>query len=318
MSIYCIFVRRTIRCVTLLAALAVTWGGTALADDAPYASIVVFGDSLEDPGNAFVLTGQIATQPFDPIPSAAYAIGGHHFSNGPTWVEELGRILGLKRSTGPAYRDPRVASNYAVGGSRARDVVSSMTSSRQVADYLSYVNGEARADSLYVFAFGGNDVRDALENPGNAVDIVGQAAAAIANNLLALCEAGAEEIIVANVANLGVTPAIQSIGEPAVSFATYLSWTLNSLVQQSIGGYVQPNCSNAHFQTLDLFTVSTTIVAYPIGFGFDDALPCLDFFTNEEAICDYPDRKFFWDAIHPTRAGHEILAQEALSLIDTL
>jgi thermolabile hemolysin len=30
-----------------------------------------------------------------------------------------------------------------------------------------------------------------------------------------------------------------------------------------------------------------------------------------EAVCHHPDRYLFWDAIHPTRAGHELIADAA-------
>ncbi len=317
MTMHSNFVRRATVTLAALATLVVALNGTALAGESPYRSIVVFGDSLEDPGNAFVLTGQIATQPFAPIPASAYAVGGHHFSNGRTWVEQLGRHIGLQRSTGPAFRDPAVASNYAIGGSRARDVATSPSASQQVGAYLAYTGGTASADALYVVGFGGNDIRDALEDPANAATIVGQAAAAMAGHLKTLCEAGAEDFLIANVPNLGVTPAIRAVGDPAVGFATLLSWNLNGLVQAYIAGLVQPACPEARFMTLDLFALSSAVVAYPEGFGFADAQPCLAFGTTGGAICAYPNGKFFWDAIHPTRAGHALLAEEALSLIGT-
>lgn len=310
-------IRRVTVTLAALGALVVALGGTARASESPYGSIVVFGDSLEDPGNAFVLTGEIATQPFAPIPSAAYAVGGHHFSNGRTWVEQLGREMGLLRSTGPAFRDPAAASNYAIGGSRARDVATSPTAGQQVGAYLAYTGGTASSDALYVVGFGGNDIRDALEDPTHALTIVGQAAATMAGHLKTLCEAGAEDFLIANVPNLGVTPAIRAVGDPAVGFATLLSWNLNGLVQAYIAGMVQPACPDARFMTLDLFGLSSAVVAYPGGFGFVDAQPCLAFGTIGGAICADPNGKFFWDAIHPTRAGHALLAEEALSLIGT-
>ena len=59
-----------------------------------YDGVMVFGTSLSDPGNAFVLWGEASTPPdyqLDPllIPSAPYAKGGHHFTDGRTWVEQL-------------------------------------------------------------------------------------------------------------------------------------------------------------------------------------------------------------------------------------
>src|SRR2546421_6579938 len=52
----------------------------------PFTGIVAFGDSLSDAGNVFLRTGGT-------IPAPPY--GGGHFSNGPTWVEDLSVDLGL-------------------------------------------------------------------------------------------------------------------------------------------------------------------------------------------------------------------------------
>src|SRR5436309_11003423 len=65
-----------------------------------FSGIVVFGTSLSDPGNAFALVGDASTPPdfmLNPflIPSAPYARGGHHFSNGATWIEQFARSIGL-------------------------------------------------------------------------------------------------------------------------------------------------------------------------------------------------------------------------------
>ena len=61
------------------------------------------GDSLSDPGNAFALTGEQSVPPYDTldpflVPSAPYARGGHHLSNGATWVEQLGKTLKVNKS----------------------------------------------------------------------------------------------------------------------------------------------------------------------------------------------------------------------------
>ena len=50
---------------------------------------IVFGDSLCDAGNTFAATGEASRPPFLSVPAAPYSIGGHHFSNGSTWVELL-------------------------------------------------------------------------------------------------------------------------------------------------------------------------------------------------------------------------------------
>jgi phospholipase/lecithinase/hemolysin len=90
-------------------------------------AIVVFGDSLSDSGNGFALVKTNATPPdfgLNPllIPSAPYARGGHHLTNGKTWIEELAGSLGAQRDVLPAFAsaDPH-AMNFAIGTARARD-----------------------------------------------------------------------------------------------------------------------------------------------------------------------------------------------------
>src|SRR4051795_2458754 len=104
--------------VSLLAVVTATVHTTGRA---PFDRIVAFGASLSDPGNAFALRGGTNTPPdylLDPllVPSAPYARGGHHFSNGATWVEQLGQSLALAGSVRPAFDSASAhATNYAVG-----------------------------------------------------------------------------------------------------------------------------------------------------------------------------------------------------------
>src|SRR5262249_29735067 len=79
---------------------------------------VVFGDSLTDPGNAFLILGVISTPPFSLVPSAPYA--SHTFSNGPVWAQQLANSLQSPDSGAPALASPGVFTNYAVGAARAR------------------------------------------------------------------------------------------------------------------------------------------------------------------------------------------------------
>lgn len=300
--------------------MTLAFNATALAQHQPFERIVAFGDSLMDPGNAFVFTGELATPPFEPVPSAAYAIGGHHFSNGRTWVELLGQSMGLQKSTGPAALNPAQFFNYAIGGSRARAGASGVSAYQQLAQFFAITGGGAPADALYVFGFGGNDVRDALQlgPAGGGPAVIGAAITAVADNLLSLCTAGARHILVASVANLGTTPFAQGVGEPAITGARVLSAGLNAGVQASIAAFLQPQCPATRFYTLDVFGLSTEVFAAPESFGFVDAQACLTFGVTDRPLCSQPNRKFFWDAIHPTEAGHAVLAAAAARLLQDL
>ena len=68
--------------------------------------IIIFGDSLSDPGNFFHQRGETVKAPFEPIPDAPYSIGGNHFSNGATWVEQLAEKLNLDPGANPAVINP--------------------------------------------------------------------------------------------------------------------------------------------------------------------------------------------------------------------
>src|SRR5687768_157025 len=99
---------------------------TAFAQGAP-SQVVVFGDSVSDPGNGFSFVKTSATPPDYMlnallIPSVPYARGGHHLTNGSTWIEQLAGALGAERSVLPAFvgANPH-AMNFAIGTARARD-----------------------------------------------------------------------------------------------------------------------------------------------------------------------------------------------------
>jgi hypothetical protein len=107
-----------------------------------FSGIVVFGTSLSDPGNAFVLVGDANTPPdfmLSPllIPSAPYARGGHHFSNGATWVEQYARSVGLGDSVKGGVGDDRPGGHQLRGGRRqAYDDGINVNLTRQVDTFL--------------------------------------------------------------------------------------------------------------------------------------------------------------------------------------
>jgi phospholipase/lecithinase/hemolysin len=152
---------------TLMALLALAFAAPASAARAPFDQIVVFGTSLSDSGNGFVLTGQNNTPPdylqdIFMVPGAPYARGGHHLSNGATWIEQFARPLGLAGSVRPAFRGSSGATNYAVDAARAYDDGINVNLADQVGRFLQDVGNVAPSDALYVIEMGSNDVRDAL------------------------------------------------------------------------------------------------------------------------------------------------------------
>lgn len=288
--------------------------------------LVIFGDSLSDPGNHFVQFGMASHQPFEVVPDWPYAIGGHHFSNGATWAEQLTRALSTPNSGAPALRAPGVFTNYAVGRARARqctDVPAACPGGEypfSVVDLKFEVDrclvdsaGTASPDAVYVIWIGNNDLQDALAaaqaDPtlATSVAIIHAAIGSEAAAIQSLYAAGARTFLVPAVANFALTPAVRALGPAAQYAAAMFAGAYN-------GGLAQMESQlgalpGIHFITFDTNTFLGRIEADPAAFGLANAMdPCLTFGVVGNAICASPEEYLFWDGIHPTRRGHSLLA----------
>lgn len=293
-----------------------------------YDRIVVFGTSLSDSGNGFALVGGTATPPdyqVDPllIPSVPYARGGHHLTNGATWVEQFARPLGLAGSVRPALRgsSPR-ATNYAVGAARARDDGMNFNLSDQVNTFLQEFGGIAPSGALYVIEMGGNDIRDALVafSQGQDAGAILQAAVlSIAQNIGTLYAAGARNFLIWTAPDVGLTPALRALDSvtPGVAaLATQFTVAFNTGLD---GALVQlAPMPGIQIARLDAFQLIHAIVANPSGFGLTDVTSACITPGVPPFTCQTPDEFLFWDGIHPTSAVHGIIAQEAVSLLALL
>lgn len=288
-----------------------------------FSGIVVFGTSLSDSGNAFALRGEQSTPPdftLDPllVPSAPYAKGGHHFSNGATWIEQFARSVGLGGSVRPAFAttDSR-ATNYAVGGARAYEDGINVNLTQQVSAFLQRSGGVAPSDALYVIEMGSNDIRNAFvvyAGGGDGSPILGAALTSIAVNIQRLYAAGSREFLVWVAPNVALTPAIRTLGSAAGELATFLTQAFNgslawALTQLSAG------LPGASFARLDAYQILNAIVANPAAFDLTTVTTACLTPNVAPFTCKDADKFLFWDGIHPTKAGHAILAQETANVL---
>jgi phospholipase/lecithinase/hemolysin len=309
----------------LVACFALLVGGPAGAlAQTPYSGIVVFGTSLSDSGNAYTLRGGTNTPPdylLDPllVPSAPYAKGGHHFSNGATWVEQFARSRGLAGSVQPAFRSASGrATNFAVGGARAWSDGKNVNLSDQVDAFLQSTGGTASPDALYVIEMGGNDVRDALAAyPVNHAIIIQQALASIGSNIVRLYGAGARQFLVWNAPNPALTPALRrlaSVNPNVALLATFLTQSFNANLSNVVAQL--SGLPGATIDRLDAYTLLNDIVGDGDRFGLSDVVDACVTPNVAPFACTSPDEYLFWDGIHPTTAVHGIIAQVAASVLD--
>jgi phospholipase/lecithinase/hemolysin len=308
-----------LKSAALTAVLTLVLMASDWAEAITFKRIVVFGGSVSDSGNAFALTGIQSKPPYDQldaflIPTGPYSVGGHHSSNGATWIEQFARPLGLSRYVQPAFQgaSPQ-AGNYAVAGARARDAIETVDFPEQVAAFLKDVHNKAPSDALYVIDFGGNDVRDALTagDPG----ILADALDVLADNVATLYAAGARKFLFLTVANIGVLPSVRILDalvpQDVASAATALTVGFNTALNFVIGSLP----ADTEVAVLDVFQTVEEMIANPPAFGLTEVEDACITPNVRPFSCKRPDRFLFWDGIHPTKAVHAIFAAEAADIL---
>lgn len=300
--------------------------------DKDYEQLVIFGDSLSDPGNAFALTGNLLTPPYASldallIPDAPYAIGKGRFSNGRTWIEQLARKLETKSSAKPAYAVTargRMGNNFAIGGARARTFGSGFDLSDQVSFYLSRSTNEVSDQTLYVVAIGGNDVRDALgvfeldPSGASSTAVITDAIVAIGDNIAALYTSGARDFFIANAPDISFTPAVRTLdaASPGTAFvASLISSQFNSALDQLIG-QLESQLPGISISLLNLQTLISSVAASPRDFRLKNVTDACIMPNQPPFSCRKANRYLFWDGIHPTKAGHRIFARSAYKALN--
>ena len=161
---------------------------------------------------------------------------------------------------------------------------------------------------MYVVEMGGNDIRFALAFAaagGDPADIIGAAVEAVVINIGRLYEAGARKFLVWHVSNVARTPAIQALGAEGPAMGLSLAYN------QSLKGFldvlpaIMPGIEIVQF---DAFAGVEKIVNHPRRFGLANVTNACIQPNVPPFRCRKPDDYLFWDGIHPTRAGHRIIA----------
>jgi phospholipase/lecithinase/hemolysin len=315
---------RTTALFVAAAVLAVASVTVSAGAQAPFERIVVFGTSLSDSGNAFALRGGTSTAPdydLDPllVPSAPYARGGLHFSNGATWIEQFARSRGLAGSARPALlAEDTLATNYAVAAARAREDGVNFNLAAQVDAFLQHFGGAAPADALYVIEMGGNDIRDALVayRSGGAGPILEAANTAIFLAIKKLHDAGARKFLVWRAPNVGLTPAIRRLDQINPG-AAFLAGALSQAFNTALDGVVAylSGLEGISIRRLDAYGLIANIVANPAAYGLTNVTAACVTPNVAPFTCPNPDEYLFWDGIHPSKAAHAIVGQEAAAVL---
>lgn len=288
---------------------------TTLASAVPFSNLYVFGDSLSDQGNVSLISGGT-------VPPPEYTDGSisGRFTNGRNYIDYLAQDLGL--TVTPSLLG---GANYAYGGARTSYHVmptpAALSVLQQRDAYLTGLGGSsADASALYIVWAGANNLADILVKlatiPGYSPSAdMTSAVGDIANVVTSLVVAGAHSIVVPNIPDLGLVPKVTGGGPPNAG-ASYLTSLFNQGLSTAL------NQIDSLFPAIDLIRVDTfslldAVYMNPAAYGLTNvSAGCYSLYVEPGGTtCANPDQYLFWDALHPTTAMHQILADGFLHAV---
>jgi phospholipase/lecithinase/hemolysin len=246
----------------------------------PFSGVTILGDSLSDTGRTFRAIG---------IPPFPYYNG--RVSNGPVWAEYLAPRLRL------AY-DP--LDNFAWAGANTgrTNVYTGLPGMLdQLDELLPAFPRRLDQKALYVVFGGSNDFIRILAAGENPMVVIPEAVGNLVQSVRRLKAAGADEIVVVDLPDIGLTPRARAAGPAVAAGATLLSAQFNQLLNGALDRLGFP------VVRVSAFALINAMVANPAAYGFTN--------VTTPGIMNFPapaDTYLFWDDIHPTTRAHRHLS----------
>jgi phospholipase/lecithinase/hemolysin len=277
-----------------------------------YPALYIFGDSLSDVGNGYIMTGGAA-------PQAPYDDG--RYSNGPLWIEDVAAHFGLADPT-PSLDG---GDDFAVAGALtgAADIASTGHDlPQQLAGFDQQVTAPVPG-ALYALDIGANDLNAILANGGGMATMqsaADQSARADIAMIAGLAARGATNFLLPNVPDIGLAPLHNATGA-----ASEAASGLTAYYNAAVTAAVVPLAITDHLNIdiVDLYSLTDAIVANPASYGFTDVTDPVwsgngtnpDSGTLAATTLAGQDRYLFWDYLHPTASGQALLAGAAENLV---
>ena len=313
------------RVLRLFPALLVLLAAIA-AQAQQYTKIVVFGDSLSDTGNDAIVFDMTYGFPF-PSPLGDYTLG--RFTDGPdtlppaehyfgVWIEQMAATLPAHPAVMPSLIPG--GTNYAYGYSNTFDgtTLFNLTGTpytivvqnvgNQIAEYLA-THPKIDSHTLFVVWGGANDLTEAVGAKDAPVQIVDGALAQV-GNIQRLIHAGATQFLIPNLPDLGSVPRFNTsptdstaFHDASVLYNTTLDAGVSLLPILNFGRHLT-------IQKLDVYSLLKRIISSPASYGLANVT------DSSQGLPVDPDTYLFWDDLHPTTRGHNLLGEAALEAIE--
>ncbi len=267
----------------------------------PYTDLLVFGDSLSDPGNVFELTGGA-------YPDETY-YANRQFTDGDTWATQLGADLAS-------------GTNFAYGSATAitnGDIFPDFEAQRTEYFGAGVTLGDNPLTTVW---FGGNDLRALLTPEGaglDPVELIGGVITEIVTGIGVLPSTGLDDFLVFGLPDLGKIPSV--VGTALEANVSALTTNFNMALAGALDFYYgETSPINVSFfnsqefflgilENADSFGITNQTDACYVA---DNPLTDADefFFCGDDAA-SYA----FFDGLHPTETGHTALAGAVRDLV---
>lgn len=256
-----------------------------------FTNVVTFGDDTTDTGNTFASTG--GALPSDPFMNGS-------FTNGDNWLDCFTTSLGHDSTNSFAGGD-----NYSEGGAQvtgdgfSEDLISLEA---QTSNYLSSVSNVADPDALYIAWIGAGDVIDSVGG-ADQIATLNTALSNFTTSLVTLSDAGAQQIVIPNIPDLGLSPSFNGtfLQPEATALTTYWNTEITNTVIPALVA------AGLTVYDPDIFSLFQDIQANPSQYGYTNVT---DQGQNDPGVIagttDLND--FLWiDNLHVTEATHEAI-----------
>ncbi len=287
------------------------------ASASAFSQLYIFGDSLSDVGNLSQAT-------FNLIPPPPYAPG--RISNGPIWVDYLAADLGLTVN---------LSNDFAFAGATTGNTnglaplfpapfnqPGVLPGLQQQIDRFVATPPAPDPNALFILWAGANDYLN--PNLTDPLATVNTAVTNISLDIAKLVSVGAKNILVPNLPNLGQLPQVNLDPQRAAGLSL-LSDLHNTGLAQTLTGLSSGFGPTVKLIGLDTHTLFDQIAANPSQFGFTNItdacfaaspiLPTPPTIAGSAPPCSNPNQFVFWDALHPTTAAHQTIADLAFATL---
>jgi phospholipase/lecithinase/hemolysin len=252
-----------------------------------FPNLIIFGDSLSDTGNIFQASGN--TFP----PSPPYFPG--RFSDGPIWLDYLAPKLEFSQES--IINFAFAGANTGISNNFADITVPGLLT--QIQQFTNEITTNSVIEnSLYIIWVGANNF---LTLPADPVQAVTEAVSNISSAITTLNSSGAENIVIANLTDLGGIPAVINNGNSANARA--ISIAFNNSLSQTIDNL--ETALSIDLSLVDIFALSRDVQVNPENYNITNLTEPL---INATGTVN-PDEYAYFDEIHPTTKIHQLVSQ---------